>query len=141
MKKEQDNRLFLLDVLIIYTEQGFRSSVYQKPTFTEQYLNFNSHHPYNAKKRIVHCAQHWAKAINSDSDAYQEGMKSFRDNLHHNYPESITSAPRNLDERTENNTPKLIAVCLHYVKGLAEKIQKICCLYDIRTVFKSDMTL
>ena len=32
-------------------------------------------------------------------------------------------------------------VCLLYVKGLAERTQKICSLYDIRTVFTSGSTL
>ena len=40
IKKEQVNRLSYQDVLITPKEQGFRSSVYGKPTF-------NSHHPYN----------------------------------------------------------------------------------------------
>ena len=69
-------------------------------------------------------------------------MISLRHNLHHNNnPERITSAPRNLDWRIENNTPKLTTVCLPYVKGLAERIQKICSPYDIRTVFTSGSTL
>ena len=78
------------------TEQGFRSSAYQIPTFTRQYLNFNSYHPCNVKKGIVRCL-HCAKAISSDSDVYQEEMKSLIDNHHHNYPESITLVPRNPD--------------------------------------------
>ena len=66
-------------------------------------------------------------------------MKSLRDNLqHNNYPGSITSAPRNLDRTAENNTQELITV---YVKCLAEKIQKICCPYDIKTIFRSQSTL
>ena len=141
MEKEQDNRLSFLDVLITRTEQGFRSSVYRKPTFTGLYLNFNSHHPYNVKKGIVRCLQHRAKVISSD-DVYQEEMDSLRETLHrNNYPESITSATRNLDRKTEDNTRKLTTVCLPYVKGLAEKIQKICGPYDIRTTFRSDTTL
>ena len=55
MEKEQDNKLPFLDVLVTHTEKEFRSSVYHKPTFTRQYLNFNSHHPYTVKKRIVRC--------------------------------------------------------------------------------------
>ena len=55
MEKEQGNKLSFLDVLVAYTEQIFRSFVYRKPTFTGQYLNFNSHHPYNVKKGIVRC--------------------------------------------------------------------------------------
>ena len=53
MEKEQVNKLPFLNVLVTHTEQGFRSSVYRKPTFTRQYLNFNSHHPYMVKKGIV----------------------------------------------------------------------------------------
>ena len=142
MEKEQDNKLPFLDVLVTRTEQGFRSSVYRKPTFTGQYLNFNSHHPYTVKKGIVRCLQHRAKTISSDTDAYQEEMINLRHNFHrNNYPESITSAPRKLDRRMEDNTRKLTSVCIPYVKGLAKRIKKICSPYDIRTVFTSGSTL
>ena len=42
-----------------------------------------------------------------------------------NYPENITSATINLDHKTEEDSRKLTTVCLTYVSGLAEKIQKI----------------
>ena len=142
MEKEQDNNLPFLDVLVTRTEQGFRSSVYRKSTYTGQYLNFNSHHPYTVKKGIVCCLQHRAKTISGDTDAYQEEMISLRHNLHrNNYPESITSASRNLDRRMEDNTRKLTTVGLPYFKGLAERTHKICSPYDIRTVFTSGSTL
>ena len=116
--------------------------MYHKPTFTGQYLNFNSHHPYTVKKGIGRCLQHRAKTISSDTDAYQEEMISLRHNLHrNNYPERITSAPRNLDRRIEDNTRKLTMVCLPYIKGLPERIQKICSPYNTRTVFTSGSTL
>ena len=116
--------------------------MYHKPTFTGQYLNFNSHHPYTLKKWILRCLQHRANTISSDTDAYQEEMISLRHNIHrNNYPESITSAPRNLDRRIEDNTRKLTTVYLPYVKRLAERIQMICSPYDIRTVFTYGSTL
>ena len=69
-------------------------------------------------------------------------MISLRHNFYcNNYPECITSAPRNLDRRIEGNTRKLTPVCLPSVKGLAKRIQKICSSYDIRTVFTSGSTL
>ena len=69
-------------------------------------------------------------------------MISLSHKLHrNNYPERITLAPRNLDRRIEDNTPKLTTVSLPYVKGLAERIQKTCSPYDIRTVFTSGSTL
>ena len=53
MEKDVDNKLLFPDVLVTHTEQGFRSSVYRKLTFTGQYLNFNSHHSHNVKKGIA----------------------------------------------------------------------------------------
>ena len=115
--------------------------MYRKPTFTGQYLNFKSHHPYTVKKGIVHCLHHQAKTISSDTDAFQEEMISLRHNLHrNNYSERITSASRNLDWNIEDNTRKLTTVCLPYFKGLAERIQKMCSPYDIRIVFTSVST-
>ena len=46
-KKEQDNKLSFLDVLITCSEQEFRS------TFTREYLNLNYHHPYNIKESFI----------------------------------------------------------------------------------------
>ena len=116
--------------------------MYRKPTFIRQSINFNSRHPYNLKKGIVLYLKHRARADSSDSNPYQEEMKSLRDNIHRNkYPESITSAQRNLNRTTANNTWKLTIICLPYIKGITEKIQKKCCPYDIRTIFRSGTTL
>ena len=112
--------------------------MYRKPTFTGQYLNFNSHQPIYGKERnsplqkplvaiLMHIKKKWLV---------------LRDNLHrNNYSERITSAPINLDWRMEENTRKLTTVCLPYVKGLAGRIQKICSPYDIRALFASGSTL
>ena len=63
MEKDEDNKLPFHNALETRTEQGFRSCVYCKPTFTGQYLNFNSHHPYRVMKRIIHCLQHRIKTL------------------------------------------------------------------------------
>ena len=142
MEKEQDNKLPFFDVLVTRIEQGFRSSVYLNPTFTGYYFNFNSHLLYNVKKGIVRCLQHRSKTISSDTNAYQEEIISLRHNLHHNNnPERITPVPRNLEWRIEDKTRKLTTVCLPYVKGLGERIQRICSPYDIRAIFTSGSTL
>ena len=41
-EKEQNNSMPFLDVLITRTSNGFKTSVYHKPTFSEVYSNFNS---------------------------------------------------------------------------------------------------
>ena len=40
-KKEQNNSMSFLDVLITRTSDGFKTSVYHKPTFSGVYSNFN----------------------------------------------------------------------------------------------------
>ena len=128
-------------ILIICLHTSICFQVCQS-TFTGEYLNFNSHHPYTVKKGTVYCLKYRAKDISCDTDAYQEEMISLRHNLYrNNYPDHITSAPRNLDRRIEDNTRKLTTVCLPHVKGLAERIQKMCSPYDIRTVSTSGSTL
>ena len=41
-EKEQNNSMHFLDVLITRTSNGFKTSVYRKPTFSGVYSNFNS---------------------------------------------------------------------------------------------------
>ena len=50
----------------------------------EEYFNFNSHHPYNEKKRIIRSLKRQAKAISRYVEAYKEEMNSLRHNLHRN---------------------------------------------------------
>ena len=138
MNKEQDNRLSFLDVLITHTVQRFRSSVYRKPIFTVLYQNFNSHHQYNAKERNRSLSTTSTESHYSWQRCISRWNEEFRDNIH---LEGITSSPINLDRTTENNTQKLITISLLYVKGLSEKIQKICSSYDIRTIFRSGTTI
>ena len=47
----------------------------------------------------------------------------------------------NLDRRIEDDTRKFTTVCLSNIKGLAERIQRICSPYDIMTIFTSGSTL
>ena len=101
-------------------------------------LNYHTHTHTHTKERNSPLLTASSKNISSDTDAYQEEMISLKHNLdRNNYPERITSAPRNLDRKIEDNTRKLTTVCLPYVKGLAERTQKRCSPYDIRTVFNS----
>ena len=86
MEKESDNTHPLLDVLISRTEQGFNTSKYRKPTFTGEYLNFNSHHPYSVKKGIVRCLQHWAKVIIGDPETLDKELVSISSTLQRQQP-------------------------------------------------------
>ena len=67
----------------MYASEFIVSSLGKKPT-RKNSVHHNLVQPYYIKKRIVRCLQHQAKAMSSDTDAYQEEMKRLRDNFHRN---------------------------------------------------------
>jgi hypothetical protein len=52
---EVDNELAFLDVLISRTDNGFATSVYRKPTFTGQFMNYNSFLFGDYKINLIQC--------------------------------------------------------------------------------------
>ena len=113
--------------MITRTEERFRSSMYQKLTFTWQYLNFNTQHPYNVKKCIVCCLQPWAKAISSDSYVYQKEIKSLRDNLHRKNYSKIPSKKSRSNNRKRNlkTHHNMSALCQGAIRKNSKAMQSI----------------
>lgn len=62
MNKEPENQFACLDVIITYMDDGFKTSIYHKPT----YLYIYSHHQYNVTNRIS-CYLHQSKYGNRHS--------------------------------------------------------------------------
>ena len=64
VEKESDGQLPFLDVLVTREEDGtISTSVYRKPTHTDQYLAFESHHPMGHKRAVVRTLMHRAEAL------------------------------------------------------------------------------
>ena len=62
-----------LDMLITPTEDGrLNTTVYRKPTHTDMYLKWDSHHPFSSKYSVVGTLHHRAKTICSSSDMLQK---------------------------------------------------------------------
>ena len=52
MKTEKDNKLAFLDTAVLREPDGcLTTNVYRKPTHTDQYLAYDSHHPQSVKTR------------------------------------------------------------------------------------------
>ena len=56
METENDNTIPFFDTLVIKDSEGrLTTSVYRKPTHTEQYLSYDYHHPQSVKGGVVNC--------------------------------------------------------------------------------------
>ena len=63
VEKEENNKIAFLDVLIEKKGNTVQTSVYHKPTHTNQYLNYRSHHHPRVKMGIVQCLKQRANKI------------------------------------------------------------------------------
>ena len=63
VEKEQNNSLNFLDVLVEEERTGFLTSIYKKPTFTGQYICWNSFSPKTRKIRLLKTFVHRALMI------------------------------------------------------------------------------
>ena len=146
METEKDNKLAFLDTAVLREPDGrLTTSVYRKPTHTDQYLAYDSHHPQSVKRGIVKCLYERAKRLVTKPSIISEEKKHLSSVLVSNgYPFSFlqkltkTRKPNNSAEPA--NEFKASAVS-PYFKGLSEQLH--CCLQQqgIPAVFKSETTL
>ena len=88
-EKEESESLAFLDVKIQKSGNKFRTSVYRKPSFTGQYIRWDSFGPSKRKKNLISTLVHRALRICSKSMLQQE-LENIRVILRDNgYPESI----------------------------------------------------
>ena len=66
-KKELNSSLPFLDVLVEKHKTGFITSVYKKPTFTGQYIHWDSFSPMKQKINLVATLVHRALSVYSSS--------------------------------------------------------------------------
>ena len=88
-EKEESESLAFLDVKIQKSDSKFITSVYRKPTFTGQYIRWDSFGPSKRKKNLIYTLVHRALRICSKS-LLQHELENIRVILRDNgYSESI----------------------------------------------------
>ena len=137
MEEEQDNSIAFLDVLVRREGQKVSTSVYRKPTHTDRYLNFHSHHHPKVLVGVVRCLRNRAVHVCDPNSIQQEILhlgKTFQAN---SYPERVLdpilnrNTPQPPQPTAEESTETKI-LCLPYVRGVTEKIERVC--RSIKTV-------
>ena len=148
-EKECDNCLPFLDVLVEKHDTEFITSVYRKPTFTGQYLRWNSFNPRKQKISLINTLVHRALMICSKGKLSSE-LDNIRSIMAENgYPDhvvnsSITKKIRNF-RRPPSYGPKKCPVYLHlpwlgaistrFEKQVASAVQRCYFSVEPRVVF------
>ena len=90
-------------------DKSLSFKVYQKPTHTDQYLQWESHHSLSAKYSVIGTLTHRAKVVCTDPDLLQSEINHLRRALRRcNYPNWAISKVQNkvLNNNQEDNTPQ-----------------------------------
>ena len=113
METEKDNKLAFLDTAVLREPDGrLTTSVYRKPTHTDQYLAYDSHHPQSVKRGIVKCLYERAKRLVTKPSVISEEKKHLSFVLVSNgYPFSFLNLPRPKNQTTVPNPPTSSNYC------------------------------
>ena len=144
-----DNKLAFLDCLVHHESNGSLSStVYRKPTHTDHYLQFNSHHPLIHKLGVIRTLNYHADTIISEAAAIDEEKDHIQKSLNTcGYPNwAFQKAKKTKDLQPGNSVQSSTAanstqVTIPYVACTSERIKKNFKSYGISSSFKPINTL
>ena len=92
MEEESNGELAFLDTLLKRNNGEISVSVYRKPTHTDQYLHYSSHHQTSCKERVVSSLFNRAYPIITNKDDLHKKKARIKQVLKENgYQESIIS--------------------------------------------------
>ena len=146
-----DGSMPFLDTLVTPESDGSLSStVHRRPTHTNQYLQWDSHHAISNKYSVTSSLLHRAKDVCSNKDLLEKEQTHIQRAL------SICKTPAWAIDRMKlkTSTPKTTRnsnkdgkpiyksyITVPYNKGLSESFKNICKKYGIQVHFKSGKTI
>ena len=150
----------IFDTLVtIGPNQTSNTTVYRKPTHTDQHLHWDSNHFITAKQPAYNTLVHRAKIVShNQEELYKEleyikkalqacqfppwALKQLqhkvnrKKNQHSNHNRNSTST-----DNSNNNNHKNMTIVVPYIQGIGEKFKKACHSRDIQGHFKGTNTL
>ncbi|XP_067660587.1 uncharacterized protein [Haliotis asinina] len=93
METETDNKLPFLDILVQGENNTLTSSVYRKPTHTDQYIHFSSCHPIQVKRGVIATLTCRAQNISSRPELLEIELDHLRHafTTYNGYPPSFVN--------------------------------------------------
>ena len=155
---KEDGSIPFLDTIVKPEVDGSLSiTVYRKPTHTDQYLQWDSHHHLSAKFSVIQTLSHRASTVFSNPELLQKEKQHLRKALTKcNYPKwALDKVEKRLNRSTRqvndggNNSAQPANhgvqskghIVIPYTQGLCESIKRICGRYGIQTHFKGGKTI
>ena len=148
--QESEGSLAFLDIQIIKKDDSVKLLVYRKPTHTDQYLNYQSHHPLHQKLGVIRTLFDRKDLIVTEEEDKIVQEKKVQDVLQMcGYPdgtfEKVKQQKQSVKQKkafkkNDANKSKGMVV-LPYVKGVSEKVYKILKSYNISTALRPHKTL
>ena len=141
MEEEQNLSLPFLDVLVIRHDKTLRTQVYCKPTHTDRYLHFDSHHPQHQKLAVTKTLHDRANTHNTiPADARHEAthvlsvlqLNGFP--LRHSYP-----IPKVKQRNTTRHLKHFTSI--PYVQDTSERIGRILNEAGVKVAMKPVKTI
>ena len=152
----QQGSLPFLDTLVtIEPDNTFSTTVYRKPTHTDQFLHWDSNHLITAKQSVFNTLAHRAKIVSSSQDKMDRELQHIKTALQHcQFPswahnqwqhkfthpiQQSTNTPNNNNPADNNKNKATIVV--PYIHSTGEKFRKLCKRKGIQVHFKGTNTL
>ena len=148
-----DGTMPFLDILVTTGKDGSLStSVYRKPTHTDPYLQWDSHHTLTSKYSVIGTLKHRANTIWSDPQLLHKEELHLKNALKNcKYPtwalnriQKKTNSPENKQaprNRNNNNTQKKSYIVVPYYSGLSESIKNIGRKFGVQVYCKGGTTI
>ena len=140
---ENDGELPFLDVNVYRKSDGsVNTSVYRKPTHTDRYLDFSSHHPFSHKRAVVRTLSSRASTHSSSQrDQIKETNRVTSALRLTGYPRSFIQSSQSPRTVPPSSTPEYRACAvIPYVHGVSECIRRILTPLQIRVCYKPFQT-
>ena len=144
LETESQGQLAFLDVMITHNpDRSIDTTVYRKPTHTNKYLDFSSHHPLAHKIAVVRTLYTRAQALSSSVVSRTQEERTISQALAMNrYPPSFIRHHSDPRPHYPSSTQAPDAyVTIPYIKGTSEAIKRVLNPLGIRTSFRPINTL
>ena len=144
-----------LDILIIPNEDGSLSTtVYRKPTHTDLYLQWDSHHTVVSRYSVIGTLHHRAEIICSSHQLLQQEEKYLQKALQRcKYPTwdlnrvkinskgSANKKRRDTTKTGQNSNNQKPYMVVPYYRGLSKSLKKVCNRQGVQVYFKGGNTI